>query len=557
MAINDKLVLISGASATGKAQPLHCEIQSPIPNTTFASIEVGTPVYGEDGLIYQVTAIHEQGIKPSYNVTFTDGSSTECCDEHLWTYYRSKAHLPNKEGSYTDTLAHLMKGSLTEVYFKTNQAVPMAEQAHLISPYLMGSILAEQEMVNRLCSEELLLGCAYITECKRLGIFGLKSYEKGIPKEYLYDSIPNRMDLLRSLVDCDGSVDKAEGKSGGTTTTFCTTSVKLKTDFMWLARSLGYSVSVHEDFHTWKYMAGVCFTINIRNVVDRPLPFSSTKHISRYVPPVQTTLSHKRIKDIEYVGDTVMRCITVSNPTSLYLTDDFIITHNSAAFMGMENQEGVLYACTEAGKRLPFKSKFNEFVVTDPMQVPTLFQEAENAGDKIHTVIIDSFTFLMDQYESQFVLTLPKSQTMGGWSAYAQYLKSVMQLNVAASTKNVFITAHTAAVSTVADDGSEVITEIKAPIKGAVGKTGYEAYFSMVVSTKKISLKQLEGFSNPMLNITEEDEMMGFKYVFQNRLTKETINEKIRAPMGMWTSQETYIDNNVQHLITRLDDYYN
>lgn len=60
-----------------------------------------------------------------------------------------------------------------------------------------------------------------------------------------------------------------------------------------------------------------------------------------------------------------------------------------------------------------------------------------------------------------------------------------------------------------------------------------------------------------MLTITEEEEMIGMKYVFQTRLTKETVYERIRSPMGMFQINETYIDNDAQLVLNRLQQYYN
>ena len=60
-----------------------------------------------------------------------------------------------------------------------------------------------------------------------------------------------------------------------------------------------------------------------------------------------------------------------------------------------------------------------------------------------------------------------------------------------------------------------------------------------------------------MLTITEEEEMIGMKYVFQTRLTKETVYERIRSPMGMWRVDETYIDNDAQLVLNKLQQYYN
>jgi hypothetical protein len=66
----------------------------------------------------------------------------------------------------------------------------------------------------------------------------------------------------------------------------------------------------------------------------------------------------------------------------------------------------------------------------------------------------------------------------------------------------------------------------------------------------------LEGQDSKLLNITPQEEALGFKYVFQTGLTKETVHERIRGPMGMWGVNETFIDNDLQLVINRLHDYY-
>ncbi len=85
---------------------------------------------------------------------------------------------------------------------------------------------------------------------------------------------------------------------------------------------------------------------------------------------------------------------------------------------------------------------------------------------------------------------------------------------------------------------------------------GIESFFSNVISTKKLPLRKIEDYQSNQLNITAEEEMLGFKYVFQTRLTKDTVNERIRAPMGMWSPPETFIDNDLTHVINRLHTYY-
>ena len=76
----------------------------------------------------------------------------------------------------------------------------------------------------------------------------------------------------------------------------------------------------------------------------------------------------------------------------------------SASLMNLPNPEGVMYLNCEAGKKLPFRSKFKEFTITDPLQVEEAFEAAEGMSD-IHTIVVDSLTYLMDMYESNYVLT--------------------------------------------------------------------------------------------------------------------------------------------------------
>lgn len=221
----------------------------------------------------------------------------------------------------------------------------------------------------------------------------------------------------------------------------------------------------------------------------------------------------------------------------------------SASLRDIKNPEGVMYLGTEAGKKLPFNSKFNSYIIIDPMQVLEAFDVAETNPD-IHTIIVDSLTFLLDQYESQYVLT--STNKMTAWGDFAQFFKKLMQEKVAASTKNVIFTAHTFTSLNEAD----MSMQTSVVVKGSLKNNGLEAYFSNVIATKKKTIKDLEPYSSDLLVITEEEEILGFKYCFQTKLTKATVNERIRSPIGMWTNQETFIDNNVALVMQRLHEYY-
>lgn len=224
-------------------------------------------------------------------------------------------------------------------------------------------------------------------------------------------------------------------------------------------------------------------------------------------------------------------------------------TGKSASLMGLENPEGVMYLNCESGKKLPFKSKFKQFVITDPLHVNEAFEQAENMPN-IHTIVVDSLTYLLDMYESIYVL--PSANGMKAWGDFAQYFKTLMQSYVAKSTKNVIFTAHTSDTLNEA----EMLMETKVPVKGSLKNNGIESYFSVIIASKKLNLKGLKDYGSTLLTITPEEEALGFKYVYQTRITKETVNERLRGPLGLFTSQETFTDNNMQLVLNRLKEYY-
>lgn len=224
----------------------------------------------------------------------------------------------------------------------------------------------------------------------------------------------------------------------------------------------------------------------------------------------------------------------------------------SVSLMNLKGNERVLYLNCETGKRLPFKSKFTEKVITDPWQVYEAFEFANGDGaGQFDTIVIDSITYLMDMFESQYVLT--SNDTQKAWGEYAQFYKNLMQTHVAAAQQAVVFTAHTQSFY----DEQQLRNQVRVAIKGAVGKgKGAEADFSTIVATKKVPLKELENYQNGMLNITVDDEMLGYKHVFQTRLTKTTVGERIRSPMGMFAHTESFMDNDVHLLLDHLKDYY-
>lgn len=224
-------------------------------------------------------------------------------------------------------------------------------------------------------------------------------------------------------------------------------------------------------------------------------------------------------------------------------------TGKSASLMGLKNQERVMYLNCESGKRLPFKNKFQSYTITDPHQVLEAFDHAMSNPD-IDVVIVDSLTYLLDMYESMYVLNA--ANTMKAWGDFAQYYKLLMQDKVAKLGKKVIFIAHTLDKY----NETEQVVETSVPVKGSLKNNGIESYFSVVISSKKVKIKELENYKSDLLTITPEEEALGFKYVFQTKITKNTVNERLRGPLGLFDTKESFIDNNIELVLQRLTEYY-
>ena len=224
--------------------------------------------------------------------------------------------------------------------------------------------------------------------------------------------------------------------------------------------------------------------------------------------------------------------------------------------MNIRDPAGVMYFNCESGKKLPFRNEFQNFTITDPMEVLKGFQVAETKPE-VHTIVVDTLTYLMDMYESVYVI--PADDGRSAWQGYAQFFRQLMQSYVARSTKNVIFFAH------LKDqlNETEMVNETFVPIKGATQNNGVESFFSVVLSSKRVSTDSLQPYQDMLaldtvtdhglLNVTEDNLLDTYKHVFQ---TRNTVNERIRSPIGMWSRSETYIDNDIQNVLDRLNTHY-
>ena len=164
-----------------------------------------------------------------------------------------------------------------------------------------------------------------------------KAPYKFIPEIYKYSNIEDRYELIRGILDTDGSISSSGHIE------LKTSSKKLAEDFMWVLRSLGIQCRIGildmrntpQKMHTGQitYTEHIYYRVYVKT--DKSV-FKLKRKLDKIKP-----LKRKRktsIVKLEYLGEFPTTCITVDNSSHLFLTKDFIVTHNSemeASYFGM------------------------------------------------------------------------------------------------------------------------------------------------------------------------------------------------------------------------------
>lgn len=165
-----------------------------------------------------------------------------------------------------------------------------------------------------------------------LGLYKCVALNKHIPDIYKYTSIENRLELLRGLMDTDGTI-KANNRNS---ISFTTISERLRDDLIEICRSLGiYCTYTKRDRRDKNggYIDGrqivsknVCYDIYISSNTKFNI-FKLSRKAERFVKTNRNT--NIKIDRIEYCGEEEVKCIKIDNEDSLYITDGFIVTHNT------------------------------------------------------------------------------------------------------------------------------------------------------------------------------------------------------------------------------------
>lgn len=369
----DGIAFLAGFANAGKAQPLSSLILTPTGWIKMGEVEIGTVVCTPDGGTAKITRIFPQNEQDVYEVTLSDKTTTRCTNDHLWTIAERK--YPDKWE--TKSLGEF-KNQL-KVNKRYKYIVPpiiscyFEPQPVSIDPYVLGCLLgdgglkrlalttADQELIDLVKTK--LPKIVSITgpllkpnnAASGFGFKGIKGVNplrqylaksglvgtaetKFVPPEYLFNSEQIRLDMLRGLLDTDGTIGRDNSIE------FSSVSKQLANDVAFLARSLGAvvyestkSITFYRNSLGEKVFCKPSYRVRI-TVPDGLKVFNLSRKRIRQTNRVTNTKLRwlkRSITKVELVGREVCQCIMIDHPQKLYITDNFIPTHNSTLLTNM------------------------------------------------------------------------------------------------------------------------------------------------------------------------------------------------------------------------------
>lgn len=347
------------------AHPYNQKVFTPQGWRQWGDIQIGDKLYGTYGNITKVIDIPYDKECDIYEVILRDGRKIQASDEHLW-----KIDFHNRKDVQIMTTLELIneykrQRKITErnplgveyvCSIPRNNGVDFEYKKTKVDPYTFGLLLGDGCFVHESCyftqlEEDLEIERKYIPyniikwKCKytnkidipnwriilkEYGLINKKSEYKFIPNEYKFNSKEVRLNLLKGLMDSDGTLDK-KGRY-----IISLSSKQMIEDIAFICRSLGYNCSYtvkstgyRKDNVYIKCLPSYSLTIYTRDIISN-LPRKQKQH--KYATN-EYTINRElgtRIVDIKYVGRSRAKCVTVDSKDSCYLIGDFVTTHNCA-----------------------------------------------------------------------------------------------------------------------------------------------------------------------------------------------------------------------------------
>ncbi len=321
--------------------------------TTMGELRVGDQVFAEDGRPARVTYLSPVVLRKMYRVCFDDGSELIATDNHLWTV--EKRYTPCKGASQkykTVTVStEEIAGSVTyggRPRYRIKVAAPLRfdPKPLPIDPYVLGIWLGDGrgnrgaivvdkgdfEIVREIEKRGYKFSPHYSNKSNLVygTILGLRTAlrqmglleNKHIPDIYKRAGIEQRMDLLRGLMDSDGTITKT-GECR-----FVSVCERLARDVHELVLGLGFKAHIHSAPTNGN---GDAWIVSFKAYNDVPV-FNLARKRERQIQRngVSTKAQYRWIVAVEEVEPRPARCIAVDSPSHLFLAGDRLIaTHNT------------------------------------------------------------------------------------------------------------------------------------------------------------------------------------------------------------------------------------
>ena len=362
----------------GRAQPFDSQVLTPDGFRPIGSLRVGDLVVGANGLPTPVLGVYPQGRKEVFRVQTQDGASTLCCAEHLWAVTTAADRRRGRPARVLET--RQMRGRLRAAHAHrfelplVSQPVELQPQTIPMDSYALGLLLgdgclttsttpsfttADPELavaleaaldgieLRRKTSVDYVLrhaaghrGGVIVSNpvtvvLRELGLAGTRSNTKFVPDRYLRNSSHVRLAVLQGLLDSDGGPVIQEGRT--CRIQYGTSSERLRDDVVFLVRSLG-GVAYWRTRPAAGRAPGCA---RGRDVHHRSDAYVLDIRLPEGVEPFRLTRKREAyrrggggrpmrfIDSIEPAGEAETLCIQVAAADSLYVTDDFLVTHNT------------------------------------------------------------------------------------------------------------------------------------------------------------------------------------------------------------------------------------
>ena len=358
--IKETLTTVIAKTGVGKRLDLNTPILTPKGFVPLRDIHVGSVVCGEDGKFYNVVKETPVVNTQIHRVHFEDGTYVDCCKDHLWKF-KTLDDVSRHNEWRVETTEQLLqrpikRGRSYNLCVPVSKAIEFEEKDLPLDPYALGCLLGdggfttdnitftntEEDVITKVITK--LSNIVNVTRhgdiqyvfvkkpnentnrlntiIRELGLRGHNSVTKFIPQQYLLGSVDQRLELLRGLIDTDGSVDNKGHVS------FFTSSVILKDNVMYLIRSLGFRCSCSD----YDRESNIEYVVRIWS--DKDIFFTSNKHIQKYnersIPNRKNYYDILKITNIEVLDSfTEMKCLSVDSPDHTFICGDFIVTHNT------------------------------------------------------------------------------------------------------------------------------------------------------------------------------------------------------------------------------------